>query len=307
MRLVPAVLLLLSSCSGGTIGEAPTDDTEVVDTDVVDTDVEDTDSVDTDLGPAPDYALAGPAPVERTDGSLRVDDRCQLSFDRFRPRGEAAPALVVLSHGFARDKEKMHGWAEHLASWGVEVVTPQLCFLSFGNTDHPANGRSVAALARELADGRPVVLAGHSAGGLASTLAAPALDGAHLFTLDGVDNDRQGEDAARDIDASAGGLFAEPAQCNDNGSGKAMLAPIDDRVSWRIRTSDHCHFENPTDGLCTALCRRGDADHEAIAATVRALTTGFVLWKTGVDPRGQDVWTPGTEAFLALPAELDVP
>lgn len=306
MRLV-AIALLLSACSGGTIGEDP-DDTDVVDTDV-DTDVVDTDDtdIDTDPGPAPDYAEPGPSAVERTDGVLAVSDRCRLEFDRFTPRGGSAPAVVVLSHGFARSKEQMHGWAEHLASWGVEVVTPQLCFLGFGNTDHPANGRTVAALAREISDGRPVVLAGHSAGGLASTLAAAEVPGAHLFTLDGVDNDRLGEDAASAIDGTAGGLFAEPAQCNDNGNGEAMLAPIDDKVSWRIATSDHCDYENPTDGLCTALCRRGDADHEAIGTTIRALTTGFVLWRTGVDPRGQQVWTPGTEAFEALPSDLDVP
>lgn len=256
--------------------------------------------------PLADLREPGPARAVTDTGSTDVRDDCTLRWTRYAPDGDEGAVLVVLAHGFARNQAQMVGWAEHLASWGAEVVTPDLCFSGPLNTDHPANGRSLADLATELAGDRPVVLAGHSAGGLAATLGAGELGDrvSGVLLLDPVDNSDLGRDAAGSVSAPIGALFGEPGACNADGNGTAMLDGAVDASLLQLEGADHCHFEDPTDRLCTALCRRGQADDDAIRTTLLALTAGFALWRGGVDARAEALWIPGSEPFEALPATV---
>ena len=301
---VSLFLLILAGCGGNVTLPGDTD-LDGVDTDSTgDTDL-DTDT-DVDPGPGPDLMETGPAAAIRDEGSLSVG-ACTLSYTRFRPDAAEGAALVVLAHGFARDQARMHGWATHWASWGLEVVTPDLCNLGLFNTDHPANGRQMAALARQLADGRPVILAGQSAGALAATLAAAEVEGAGLLALDPVDSDEIGERAAPDITGPVGALFGEPSQCNSEGNGERMLVAADDRRWWRIEDADHCDFENPTNRGCEILCRSGEADREAIREALLGMTTGFLRWHGGIDERGEAWWTPRDPYFDRYADQLQVP
>jgi dienelactone hydrolase len=273
---------------------------------------EDTDTdVDTDTEPdpepviAPDYAAAGPAEAATDTGSFAAGEGCTLNYTRFRPDGARGEVLVLLVHGFARTQAQMAGWGAHWASWGAEVVTPQMCRLGLTNTDHPANGRHLAALADHLADGRPVILAGYSAGGLAAVLAAPAVGPVGVLGLDAVDNNDLGVAAAAGIAAPVAGLFAEPAQCNASGNGVAMIGAAADSTAIKVLEADHCSYESPTDRLCTTLCRRGDRDDEAIELAIRALSTSFVAWRGGLLPEAQQWWTPGDPKYDGLSGRIE--
>ena len=47
-----------------------------------------------------------------------------------------------------RGGEKMFGWAEHLASWGIKTVVPTLCHYNVLNgVDHEMNGQNMVELA----------------------------------------------------------------------------------------------------------------------------------------------------------------
>ena len=297
--LVLALAASLAVARGPTVAET-TDPTDATDS---------TDDTD-DPGPAPDLTARGDARSVLDTGSSAVRDGCTLRWSRYSPDGQPGEVLVVLAHGFGRSQAQMAGWAEHLASWGAEVVTPDLCFAGPFNSDHPANGRSLADLATELADDRPVILAGHSAGGLAAWLAASELGGAvdGVLLLDPVDNQGVGSAAGGDVAAPTGGLLAEPSSCNADNNGVAMVADAADVQLFQLKGTDHCHFEDPTDGVCTALCRRGStAEPEPARQTVLALTAGFVRWRGGLDERGQAYWTAGSDAQDGLPLSLVVP
>ena len=87
-----------------------------------------------------------------------------------------------------------------------------------------------------------------------------------------------------------------------------MVADAADVQLFQLKGTDHCHFEDPTDGVCTALCRRGStAEPEPARQTVLALTAGFVRWRGGLDERGQAYWTAGSDAQDGLPLSLVVP
>jgi pimeloyl-ACP methyl ester carboxylesterase len=201
----------------------------------------------------------------------------------------------------------MAGWASHWATWGVEVVTPQMCALRPFNTDHPANGRHLAALIKNLRGTKKVLLAGHSSGALAATLAAAQEPVDGILGLDPVDAEGIGEDAADRLAIPVGALFGEPSQCNAEGNGESMFAPIQDRAWWRVVTADHCSFESPTDRFCTGFCRRGERDDAEIERTVLAMSTAWVLWRGGLDVRGSEWWTPGEERFNEIQSQLEVP
>ena len=90
----------------------------------------------------------------------------------YTPQGVPTPPTVILGHGFLRGGDKMYGWAEHFASWGVEVLAPTLCHYNvFTGVDHEMNGQNMVELAT-LHGTTSVIYAGQSAGGLAAIIAA---------------------------------------------------------------------------------------------------------------------------------------
>lgn len=243
-----------------------------------------------------DFEAGGPATVTATDGSLEVEG-CTLFYTAFVPTGGEGAPLVVLGHGFARNQARMAGLAEHVASFGVRVVTPQYCFLSASNVDHEANGRHAEALSEALAAGAPVVQAGYSAGGLAAVLAgASDPRTVAVLALDWVDSEGLG--AAAPLDVPTLGLFAEPSECNAEGNG-APLFDGGERWGARLVGATHCDFEDPTDAFCTAIC--GDAT--AAAPVVRTMAAAFVGWQVGGLPSGEAWASPDGAEWRRLVEE----
>ncbi len=236
---------------------------------------------------ATDFRQPGPFTLTQSAGTTQTGG-CNLSYQLFTPSGGDASALVVLGHGFQRSAAQMQDMATHIASYGVRVVTPEFCHSSFLDTDHEQNGLDAAALATELAGSNPVIFAGHSAGGLAALVAASESDNTlALLSLDLVDSADIGNSAAANLDLPWLALAGEPDSCNSNGNGLALLAQPH-RVGVRIQGANHCDFEGPSSGTCTAFC---GAQSEA-PPLIRALAAAFVAWQLNLDATGEDWASP---------------
>lgn len=259
---------------------------------------------DTGSGPAParDYRLTGPFEVQATSDTEDVG--CDMDYDRYTPVGQAPLGYVVLSHGFSRNNAAMADWGAHFASWGLDVVVPNLCHASFFDADHAQNAVDIAALAAALGF-QQLVYAGHSAGGLASFLAAGQDTHAlAVLGLDPVDSDDLGLNAAGSVSVPAYGLFGESSQCNSSNNGIAMLDGAPDHRAVRISEADHCDFESPTDWVCTAICQGDNNNYSEtqIADGIRGLATSFLLWQAGAAPEAEQWWQAGEPYYEELRA-----
>ena len=127
------------------------------------------------------------------------------------PTGAGPYPLLVTSHGFSAAADNQVGWAEHFASYGFVVVVP-----TFPNTLSPdanVDADAIRALvaiysnpaslspAKGKVDGARIGLEGHSAGGLATTIAATKLAPGATVLFDPVD------------DSAAHGKAALPSMC----------------------------------------------------------------------------------------------
>lgn len=256
--------------------------------------------------PGPDLREAGPYAVELDTGTAMLPG-CSMGYDLRAPAGLADAPVVVLAHGFQGNRQSMAGWAEHWASWGVRVVTPDLCHATIVDADHAQNGADLRALVAELSLPSPIY-AGYSAGGLASVLAAAEDPGATaLVGLDMVDSGDLGAGAAASVGVPAFDLVGEPSMCNTTNNGLAVFAAMPDGRALRVTEADHCDFQNPADFLCGLTCTGSNDqfDDAAIQTAVLGLSTAAVLWQSGVEPTGAQWWTPG-EHYYDLLAGLGV-
>ena len=94
-----------------------------------------------------DFSQRGSYNVQQERASAMVTN-CNINYSVYTPVGVPNPPIVILGHGFARGSGAMSGWAEHLSSWGVEVVLPTLCHYNvFAGVDHDMNGQNMIDLA----------------------------------------------------------------------------------------------------------------------------------------------------------------
>lgn len=282
------MLALLLACS------TPSPSSDVAG-DTSDTGAEVDDTADTS-SPSQDLSQTGPHAVNATSESASAS--CEIELERFTPDDVVSPPLVILSHGFARDRKNMVELGEHLASWGFDVAVPTLCNLGFTNTDHPQNGIDLLTLSDALG-GSPMYV-GYSAGGLASALAASQDSSARGFVgLDPVDSEDLGLLASGSVPQLA--LFSESSSCNASNNG---IPWFQSGEAIRVTDANHCDFEGPTDQLCTLVCASGSSSpdpqrHEVIWA----LTTAAVL---GLDRDGQilaEWWQTGGKHYEAFASE----
>jgi hypothetical protein len=261
--------------------------------------------------PITDFFEPGPYSVTAADGEYPspgcgiLDDT--LNYTLYTPDGGSAAPLVVLGHGFGRGRDNMVEMAEHMASYGVRVVTPDYCALSIGDTDYPRNATDQVGLAAAVAGGAPVIHAGYSAGGSVAIMATAADSTATaLLALDAV-NGPQGEGAAAapGIAVPTFGIDGEPSSCNQNNNGGTHLAKlVPGGTAARAVGATHCDFEGPTNWLCTSTC--GGEGQDGQRPLIRALATAFVAWRSGVDPSGEDWVTTAGGNYQRLELDGDI-
>lgn len=253
--------------------------------------------------PGPDLREQGPYAVRTSSGTAALPG-CSMAYDLRTPAGLDEAPVVVLAHGFQGNRGTMAGWAEHWASWGVRVVTPDLCHATIIDTDHPQNAVDLRALVDELALG-PVIWSGYSAGGLAAVLAAADDDQAvALVGLDMVDASGLGMAAAPGVNVPAFDLVGEPSQCNTTNNGLAVFGAMPSAQALRITEADHCDFQSPADFLCGLTCTGSNMqfDEGKIMAAILGVSTAAVVWQAGIEPTGAQWWTPGAPWYDELAA-----
>ena len=225
-------------------------------------------------------AQAGLFPVAVESATRRTAAGDTIAYDLYVPQAVAGlPAppwpVVVLNHGFARDKRYHAGNARHLAERGIVALVPNLVSLLGGeaaqlrnvaNTvDHMAWLRARSTTPgdrlRGLVDPLRIGLAGHSAGGAVAFEAAwqqervPGIPASALVLLDAVPWARTLARAAELGPLFAVNLRAEPSACNALASNLGLLDaltfPAED---VRLVATTHCDPENPSDVLCALAC-----------------------------------------------------
>ena len=99
------------------------------------------------------------------------------SVDVYWPEANGQAPLVIIAHGFSRNRRNMSGWGRHLSQEGFVAVVPDLP----ARSDHARNGRFISDLKEYFCAGESwkkridparAGLMGFSAGGLSTLLAA---------------------------------------------------------------------------------------------------------------------------------------
>jgi pimeloyl-ACP methyl ester carboxylesterase len=204
---------------------------------------------------APDYGVKGPEAT--TTSNLAVGASGASGGKLVVPNGAGPYPIIIASHGFSASSANQLGWATHFASYGFVVAAPD--FPGGLQPDHVKNGTIVEALVGEVAravskaDATRVGLEGHSAGGLATTLAAAKLKPKAVVLFDPVDNNGLGKTAFGTLCSSTLVLFANSGTCNKNaewkGFGATTSGPL---VLANVKDATHCDGENEARGLCAA-------------------------------------------------------
>ena len=251
-----------------------------------------------------DFSQLGPHSVVVDRRGVSVTNCSNMTYDVYSPADLLDTPVVVLGHGFARGADKMTGWAEHLSSWGVEVLLPTLCHYNvFAGVDHEMNGQNMIELASHHG-ATEIVYAGHSAGGLAAIIAASQDNSAiGLLGLDVTDTEGSlplspsipeflGQNYAGNVECPAFSMFGEASSCNADNNGIDLFQMMSNSRSIKVIGADHCDFESPTNFICELNCQNNSAEvsDEEIRSTIITLGTAAIMSLTDFPDEGIQVW-----------------
>lgn len=178
-----------------------------------------------------------------------------MEADIYLPANAPPSALVVVVHGFSRNKSHMAGWGRLLARHGFMAMVPTLPH----RTDHQKNAEALVALIQKVRMGKidpslpgtqKVGLIGFSMGGLITLMTGPDVQPDVWVGLDVAGRGSLGVEAAKQMhcpaflfeaDEDRFGLRASRRQLIENYAG-----PIE---VFRPAGSTHCDAESDTDML----------------------------------------------------------
>lgn len=257
---------------------------------------------------AVDYSAAGPETVATSD--LPANAGGATSGKLVVPNGAGPYPLIVASHGWSASPDNQVGWAQHFASYGFVVVVP-----GFPNPLSPdANVdagiiKALAALyanpatmspARGKVDATRVGLEGHSAGGLATTVAAADMKPQAVVLFDPVDSNDTGKTAYGKVCSPVLAAFADPGSCNNMSGWSAFkTTSAGPQVLYNVVGSTHCDGENNARALCGPFC--GGAADATRQTKYGGNATAFFLWRLKGDAAAQATLT---QAALSADAKL---
>lgn len=210
------------------------------------------------------------------------------SVDLYTPTVDGPRPGVIWSHGFARGPQFHVAAAERAASWGFLVAAVSLPSFS----DHAANGSFIADSALPEVDaGAGAFVVGHSAGGLASLVAAAAHPVDAYVGLDPVDADELGLATAPAVNAPALVLHGLASSCNADANSWDWALPN----AWQVGVTDasHCDFESNTEGGCETFCGSADATRQEL---IQAYAVAWLMHHSG---QGADDWIEGGAQAIA--------
>jgi dienelactone hydrolase len=216
----------------------------------------------------------GPMPFTTWDAGMVSLDGTMIHVVVYYPTApvEAVPLLAVV-HGAGRTGRYMTEMASTFASRGYVALVPDMPCAPW-SCDHAANARQIRALlawgVARGADGASVIagrvdasrqgVVGHSWGGLAVFLAAqgnPDIDA--VVVLDPNDDRGIAAAAAPTVTQPSAHVMAEVMGTCNATNWKDTVFPSTPAPHMRVVVSGagHCDVEDPTDGLCAALCTAG--------------------------------------------------
>ena len=239
-----------------------------------------------------DYHQSGGYEITIESNTVSVTNCSNMNYSIYTPINFSNPPTVILGHGFARGPDKMTGWAEHLASWGIEVLLPSLCHYNiFAGVDHEMNGQNMKELG-ELHGSSNIIYAGHSAGGLAAIIAASMDENAlGILGLDTTDTENVpgvpdfiGQQYANTIHGIGFYIHGESSSCNSENNGLALFEMMDEFYIIKVEGADHCDFEFPTDVICEMSCENTNTDisDEYIRNSIITSGTSAILLLAGI-------------------------
>ncbi len=221
------------------------------------------------------------------EGVLKRTQTCRLAGKTVKvdfylpPHADSAP-VVVIAHGFSRNRKTMAGWGGMLAQDGFLAIVPDLPTWK----DHERNGKAVAELLAGVQAGqwiqqpRPggrAALVGFSAGGAATLFAAEGNTNVICWIgLDPVGKGKATLQAAALLDVPAFVLRAEPSRWNANGNARDIFNALSGPAfSLVVHRASHVDAENPTSRAAEWACGASDPERREVfgrylLASVRA-------------------------------------
>lgn len=208
--------------------------------------------------------LALPEGVSKRTEELSLAGKV-VAVDFYLPVGPGPAPVVVVAHGFSRNRKTMAGWGGRLAREGFITVVPDLPAWS----DHARNGRALVALLAGVQAGRLIphpkpsgrtALVGFSAGGYAALLAAAESTNVSCWVgLDPVGMGSRATRAAESLRIPSFVLRAEPASWNAHGNARQIFAALPGPAfSLTVNHATHVDAENPTSRAAEWACGKSD-------------------------------------------------
>lgn len=191
--------------------------------------------------------------------------------------------LVIALPGFTRGPRHLERLAAACNAAGLDCVRPELAprWLPVLYMDQ-RRLRGIAERLTGRAGGRPIVVAGHSAGAAAGAYLAVEMQRRHadvrgLVLIDGVDSPTHLiERHLPELAGRVAAVLAPASPCNRSGALERYLA---DRPEVRVRVIDgagHGDIEGPGIGIYRRAC--GDASDEATAAQFLSAVIDAITW-----------------------------
>jgi len=205
-----------------------------------------------------------PAGVTKGTKKLALTGK-SVTVDFYLPPTAGPVPVVVIAHGFSRNRKTMAGWGGLLAREGFLVVVPDLPSWA----DHARNGRALAELLAGVQTGKFIpqpqpsgraALVGFSAGGFSTLLAAAGNTNVSCWVgLDPVAMGQPATRAAESLRIPCFVLRAEPAPWNANGSARQIFAALlGPAFSLAVKNATHVDAENPTSRAAEWACGKSD-------------------------------------------------
>ena len=256
------------------------------------------------------YSILGPFEVSSASYTMTVSDSSQMAYSLYYPVNHESEVIVLLAHGFSRDRSVMAGFAEHFSSWGIKTITINLLHSSIFDNNPILDALDINIVADQIGQGLPIIYVGHSSGGMRSVLAASQNSNAiSVLGLDlvddlypGTDNEYYALSAVSNMMVPVWGMFGESSACNANNNGVNVFQYAVQGNAVIITEADHCDFELPTNLLCSLLCAQENFifSDEDIEDVVLNLSTSFIIGMINFSELNIQLWEPGNNYYDSL-------